>query len=148
MEGTVLGARVIAESGDEGPKDAADQSEDEEEAALNPVHRGIAGFTGMPVGSDAREMKEMLAGELGEMVEGPVELVFNPGTDEREWAKEGSVATQEAEGEEVEAGDTEAEAGGGTPRNRRSDGRNRHGWFDGNKGFRYINGLGGGGGNV
>ena len=84
VEGAVLGARVVAEGGDEGPKDAADQGEGEEEAVLDPVHRGVAGFSGVPVGGDAGEMKEMLASELGEMVEGPVELVFDPGADDRE----------------------------------------------------------------
>ena len=83
MEGAVLGASIVAEDGDQGPKDAAGQGEEDEESVLDPVHRGVAGVAGVPVGGDAGEMKEMLARELGEMVEGPVELVFNPGTDDR-----------------------------------------------------------------
>ena len=76
----------------------------------------------MPVGGDAGEMEEMPADELGEMVEGPVELVFDPGADDREGTKEGSVAVEEAEAEEVEEGDAEAEACGGAPGSGRSGG--------------------------
>ncbi len=67
----------------------------------------------MPVGGDAGEMEEMLPGELGEMVEGPVELVLDPAADDREGLKEGSVAVEKDEAEEVEECDAEAEAGGG-----------------------------------
>ena len=98
-----------------GPKDAACQGEGEEEAVLDPVHRGVAGVAGVPVGGDAGEMEEMLADELGEMVEGPVELVLDPVADDREGMKEGSVSDEEDEAEEVEEGDAEAEAGGGAP---------------------------------
>ena len=122
MEGAVLGATVVAEVGDEGPKDTACQGEGEEEAVLDPVHRGVAGVAGVPVGGDAGEMEEMPADELGEMVEGPVELVFDPAADDREGTKEGSVAVEEAEAEEVEEGDAEAEAGGGAPGSGRSGG--------------------------
>ena len=115
MEGAVLGATVVAEVGDDGPKDAAGQGEGEQEAVLDPVHRGVAGFAGVPVGGDAGEMEEMLADELGEMVEGPVELVLDPAADDWEDLKEGSVAVEKDEAEEVEEGDAEAEAGGGAP---------------------------------
>ena len=69
----------------------------------------------MPVCGDAGEMEEMLAGELGEVVEGPVELALNPAADDGEDAEEGSVAGEEDEAKEVEEGDAEAEAGGGAP---------------------------------
>jgi hypothetical protein len=131
VEGAVLGATVVPEVGDDGPKDAAGQGEGEQEAVLDPVHRGVAGFAGVPVGGDAGEMEEMLADELGEMVEGPVELVLDPAADDREGLKEGSVAVEKDEAEEVEEGDAEAEAGGGAP------GSGRSGGGDG--------GLGGGG---
>ena len=85
----------------------------------------------MPVGGDAVEMEEMLPGELGELVEGPVELVLDPAADDRESLKEGSVAVEKDEAEKVEEGDAEAEAGGGAP------GSGRSGGGDG--------GLGGGG---
>ena len=115
MEGAVLGATVVPEMGDDGPKDAAGQGENEQEAVLDPVHRGVAGVAGVPVGGDAGEMEEMLADELGEMVEGPVELVLDPAADDWEGLKEGSVAIEKDEAEEVEEGDAEAEAGGGAP---------------------------------
>ena len=148
MEGTVLGARVVAKEGDEGPKDPAGHGEGEEQAILDPVHRGVAGFAGVPVSGDAGEMKEMLASELGEMVEGPVELVFDPGADDRERTKEGSVAAEEAEAEEVEEGDAEAEAGGGAPGSERSGGGGGgygRGEFGGEKGVRCVDRLGGSG---
>jgi len=36
------------------------------------------------VGGDAGEMEEVLAYELAEMIEGPVELVLDPAADDRE----------------------------------------------------------------
>ena len=131
MEGAVLGATVVPEVSDSGPKDAAGQGEGEQEAVLDPVHRGVAGFAWVPVGGDAVEMEEMLPGELGELVEGPVELVLDPAAGDRESLKEGSVAVEKDEAEKVEEGDAEAEAGGGAP------GSGRSGGGDG--------GLGGGG---
>jgi signal transduction histidine kinase len=74
VEGAVLGATVVAEEGDQGPNDAADKSEDKEEAALDPVHRGVAGFAGVPVCCDSGEMEQMLAGELGEVVNARVKI--------------------------------------------------------------------------
>jgi hypothetical protein len=118
MEGAILGATVVTEVGDESPKDAAGQGDGEEEAVLDPVHRGVAGVAGVPVGGDAGEMEEMLPDELGEMVEGPVELVLDPADDDREDTNEGSVGAEEDEAEEVEEGDAEAEAGGGAPGSR------------------------------
>jgi hypothetical protein len=67
-------------------------------------------------------MEEMLADELGEMVEGPIELVFDPAADHRECTKEGSVAIEKAEAEEVEESDAETEAGGWAPWRGRSGG--------------------------
>jgi len=67
-------------------------------------------------------MEAMLPDELGEMVEGPVELVLDPAADDREGLKEGSVAVEKDEAEEVEEGDAEAEAGGGAPGSGRSGG--------------------------
>ena len=122
MEGAVLGATVVPEVGDSGPKDAAGQGEGEQEAVLDPVHRGVAGFAWVPVGGDAVEMEEMLPGELGELVEGPVELVLDPAADDRESLKEGSVAVEKDEAEKVEEGDAEAETGGGAPGSGRSAG--------------------------
>ena len=120
MEGAVLDATVVAEVGDDGPKNAAGQGEGEQEAVLDPVHRGVAGFAGVPVGGDAGEMEEMLADELGEMVEGPAEHVLDPAADEWEGLKQGSIAVEKDEAEEVEEGDAEAEAGGGAPGSGRS----------------------------
>jgi hypothetical protein len=100
------------------------------------------------VGGDAGEMKEMLPSELGEMVEGPVELVLDPAADDREGLKEGSVAVEKDEAEEVEEGDAEAEAGGGAPGSGRSGGSGSgdgRGEFGGDKGVRCFDGLGGGG---
>jgi hypothetical protein len=93
----------------------------------------------VPVGGDAGEMKEMLASELGEMVEGPIELVFDPGADDREETKEGSVVAEEAEAEEVEEGDAEAEAGGGAPGSGWGGGDGR-GEFGGDEGVRCVDG--------
>jgi hypothetical protein len=76
----------------------------------------------MPVCGDAGEMEEMLAGELGEVIEGPVELALNPAADNWEDAEEGSVTREEDEAKEVEEGDAEAEAGGGAPWSGRSGG--------------------------
>ena len=131
VEGAVVGARVVADLGDDGPKDAASQGKGEHETVVNPVHRGVAGFAGVPVSGDAGEMKEMLASELGEMVEGPVELVFDPGADDRERTKEGSVAAEEAEAEEVEEGDAESEADCWAPGSGRSRGGDGRGQFAG-----------------
>jgi hypothetical protein len=44
VEGAVVGARVVADAGEDGPKDAASQGEGEYEAVVNPVHHGVAGF--------------------------------------------------------------------------------------------------------
>jgi hypothetical protein len=60
VERAVLGSRVVAEQGDQGPKNAASQGEGEHEAVVNPVHRGVAGFAGVPMGGDAGEMEEVL----------------------------------------------------------------------------------------
>ena len=121
----VLGARVVPEKRDQGPKDSAGQCEGNEEAVLNPIHGGVAGFGGVPVCSNAREMKKMLAGELGEMVEGPIELAIDPAADDREGAQKSSVAEEEDEAKEVEKGDAEAEAGGGAPGSGNGVGRDR-----------------------
>ena len=129
VEGAVLGATVVPEVGDEGPNDAASQRKGEQEGVLDPVHRGVAGFAWVPVGCDAGEMEEMLPGELGEMVEGPVKLVLDPAADDREGLKEGSVAVEKDEAEEVEEGDAEAEAGCGAPGSgRRACGDGGLGW--------------------
>ena len=76
----------------------------------------------MPVGGDAGEMEEVLADELGEMIEGPVELVLDPAADDREDIERGFRCAEEDEAEEVEEGDAEAEAGGGAPGSGRSGG--------------------------
>ena len=70
----------------------------------------------MPVGGDAGEMKEVLAGKLGEMIEGPVQLVLDPAADDWEGIQQGSVGTDEDEAEEVEESDAEAKASSGAPR--------------------------------
>ena len=96
--------------GEEGPNDTAGQGEDEQEAVVDPVHRGVAGFAGVPVGGDAGEMEEMLAGELGEVIEGPVELFLDPAADDRKDSQEGSVGANDDEAEEVEEGNAKSEA--------------------------------------
>ena len=89
---------------------------------MNPVHRGVAGLAGVPVGSDAREMEEVLADELGEMIEGPVELVLGPAADDWEVTQKGSVGAEEDEAEEVEEGDAESKADCRVPGSGRSGG--------------------------
>ena len=76
----------------------------------------------MPVCGDAGEMEEMLAGELGESIERPVELALNPAADDWEDAEEGSVTREEDEAKEVEEGDAKAKADGGAPGSGRSGG--------------------------
>lgn len=135
VEGVVLGARVFPEKRDEGPKDAAGESEGDEEAVLNPVHRGVAGFGGVPVCGDAGEMEEMLAGEFREAVNGPVELAFNPAARNGEGAEESSVAEKEDEAKEIAEGEAKAQAGGGVP----WSGRSRNGRVgDRSGGYRCI----------
>ena len=116
----VLGARVVTEARYQGPKDTARQGEGDEEPVLNPVHRGIAGFAGVPVCGDAGQMEQMLAGELGEVVEGPIERALNPAADYREGAEESSVPEEEDKAKEVEEGDAKAETDSRTPGGRRS----------------------------
>lgn len=101
--------------GEDGPKDAASHGEGERETVVNPVHCGIAGFTGVPMGCDAGEMKEVLSGELGEMIEGPVQLVLNPAADDWEGIQEGSIRADQNEAKEVEKSDAEAKASNGAP---------------------------------
>ncbi len=50
--------------GADGPKDAAGHGEGDHEAVVNPVHGGVAGFAGVPMGGDAGEMEQVLADEL------------------------------------------------------------------------------------
>ena len=77
-------------------------------------------------GGDAGEMKEVLADELAEMIEGPVELVLDPAANNWEDTQKSSVGAEEDETEEVEEDDSESEAdcwAPGSGRNRGGDGR-------------------------
>ena len=131
VEGAVLRARVLAEVGEDGPKDAASHGEDEYQAVVNPVHGCVAGFAGVPVGRDSGEMEEVLADELAEMIEGPVELVLDPATDDWEDIQKGSVRADNDEAGEVEERDAEGKADCRTPGRGRSRGGFRRGQFAG-----------------
>src|SRR5579863_8285822 len=74
------------------------------------------------MGGDAGEMEEVLAYELAEMIEGPVELVLDPAADDREDIQKGSVGADEDEAEEVEEGDAKSQADSWAPGSGRSRG--------------------------
>lgn len=117
--------------GDDSPKYSASQGEGEYEAVVDPIHRCVAGIAGMPVGGDAGDMEEVLADKLGEMIEGPVELVLDPSADDWEDIQKRSVIAQDDEAKEVEEGDAESEADSWAPRSGRSRGNDRRGRFSG-----------------